>query len=204
MRERGRNVTARMAIGHIEQMRESRANLFRRRAQLLAIHKGGEISDEHVSAFMKEHRLAFRESHAQCLFRQLDAEAGHKNPVVERRQDTRFTSMLNECYGGRSRSPTFLGSGLTRVLLPSLGAGPQAQTRINPKSRAMERGWVGKSRSEGARPSLPPPVPTPEVKGAEIVRGGRRQHQEPPARNRSLGSLEQAVDRQFQKFSNSS
>jgi len=127
MRGRGLEITGRAVIGYIKQMRESRANLFRRRAQLLAIHKGGEISDERVSAFMKEHRLAFRESHAQCVFRQLDAEAGHNNPAVERRQDTRFTSMLNECYGGRSRSPTFLGSGLTRVLLPSLGAGPQAR-----------------------------------------------------------------------------
>ena len=183
MRARGLEVTARTAIGHIEQMRESRANLFRRRAQLLAIHKGGEISDEHVSAFMKEHRLAFRESHAQCLFRQLDAEAGHKNQAVERRQDTRFTSMLNECYGGRSRSPTFLGSGLTRVLLPSLGAGPQAQTRINPKSRAMERGWVGKSpprRGRQRRGKFPPPPPGPRARAVpsralHVRAGGKRE-----------------------------
>ena len=85
---------------------------------LLSMYGSQTITDEIVATFMKEHRQAFYESHAQTLFRKLDAQHGHTTHVVKARQDTRFCSMLNEQYGGRSRSPPHFWPG-PRALVAS-------------------------------------------------------------------------------------
>ena len=89
---------------HVRQMRVARCNLAGRRAHLLRTLREGDVfTRERMEACMKEHRRAFEDSHAQKLFRELDRKHGMKEHQVKQRQGTRFNSMLQEHYGGRTR-----------------------------------------------------------------------------------------------------
>ena len=86
---------------------------------------------------MREHREAFNNSEAQRRFCALDQKGKLPQHQIQSRLGNRFTSMLNELYGGRTAIRHYLLTGrFENIRLPPLRRLPAGQRQPTPEPRA--------------------------------------------------------------------